>query len=289
MPHLISADVAARYTAAPAATTVAGVKSLHESIRSVIGDSHETFLQGSYRNDTSIPDLNDVDIVAIRKTTYSTYFTGRPSTNPILWETIFDEVRTRLEASHYYRGKTTTRDKCINVAAGFSADVVPAVEIVNATTDPIAIYSRSRGKERQNSPRIHHENGKAKHQATNDRYKPTVRMFKRWCRQVLPDPSVAPSFYVECLIYNFTDASFVPDEVDRFANLASFIVDLRHDDQRIKTVADDKLVLAADEWGAAAFAAFQHELRGALELVRQAIGARAQSDAERLWRAVFHD
>lgn len=74
MPHLISLQAATRYTAAPAPTTVTAVKSLHENIRALLGDDYETVLQGSYKNDTSIPDLNDVDIVAIRKKIFSGTF-----------------------------------------------------------------------------------------------------------------------------------------------------------------------------------------------------------------------
>src|SRR5438876_236424 len=98
MAHLIAAAAVDNYSAAPVPSTVAAVKSLHENIRNTLGATYETFLQGSYKNDTSIPDLNDVDIVAIRKQTYSTHFTGRPCTNPLPWETIFDEVRGLLEA-----------------------------------------------------------------------------------------------------------------------------------------------------------------------------------------------
>ncbi len=158
MAHLISTVAVDRYTAAPAQSTVSAVKSLQENIRSTLGSSYETFLQGSYKNDTSIPDINDVDIVAIRKGTYSTHFTGRPSTNPIPWEAIFEEVQKLLDAAHHYRGKTAERDKCINVATGFSADVVPAIEIVDTFTDPIAIYSRSALAARKNHPRLHYDN-----------------------------------------------------------------------------------------------------------------------------------
>jgi hypothetical protein len=55
---------------------VAAAKSVQETIRSVLGGDYETFLQGSYRNDTGVPDLNDVDVVALRKWTTSAVFGG---------------------------------------------------------------------------------------------------------------------------------------------------------------------------------------------------------------------
>ncbi len=290
MPHLISLLAASRYTAAPTQTTVTAVKSLHENIRAVLANAYETFLQGSYKNDTSIPDLNDVDIVAVRRGTYSTHFTGRSGSNPIEWETIFDELRALLEASHHYRGKTEKRDKCVNVATGFSADVVPAIEIVDALTDPIAIYSRSARKERKNSPRLHYQKGVMKQETTDDLYKPTVRMFKRWCRQVIADDDIAPSFYIECLIYGFSDDSFVLDPVERFHSIASAIAGLDYHRQGgILTVAGDKSILTQDHWSAAAFAEFQHRLRGSVATVGQATGATSQLEADMLWRRAFNE
>src|SRR5207249_10928765 len=73
------------------------------------------------------------------------------TTNPIPWETIFDEVQQKLEGVHHYRGATAKGDKCVNVATGFSADVVPAIEIIDTATDPIAIFSRSQREDRKST------------------------------------------------------------------------------------------------------------------------------------------
>jgi hypothetical protein len=289
MPHLISLPVATRYTSAPASNTVTAVKALHENIRSVLGGDYETFLQGSYKNDTSIPDLNDVDIVAVRKQTFSGTFSGQPVADTIYWGTIFDELQQRLDSSLQYKGKTQQRDKCVNVATGFSADVVPAVKIVDEMTDPIAIYSKSSGAERKNYPRVHYGNGVAKHQRTSERYKPTVRMFKRWCRQVLADEQTAPSFYVECLIHSFSDDSFGPDVVERFHDMASAIVGLDYRSRRIMTVAGDKDILVETDWSSSAFDTFQGHLQVAVDLVAQAIAATSQQVAEALWRRAFNE
>ena len=62
MPNLIPQETLDSYTAAPSDATVAAVKRLHENIRDILGADFETLLQGSYRNDTSISDLNDVDM-----------------------------------------------------------------------------------------------------------------------------------------------------------------------------------------------------------------------------------
>lgn len=290
MPHLISFQAATRYTAAPTQTTVSAVKSLHENIRSVLGNAYETFLQGSYKNDTSIPDLNDVDIVAVRRSTYSTHFTGRSGSNPIEWETILSEVQTLLEASQHYRGKTEKRDKCVTITTGFSADVVPAIEIMDALTDPIAIYSRSARRERKNSPRLHYQHGVMKQERTDDLYKPTVRMFKRWASQVIVDDEIAPSFYIECLIHYFTDGSFIADPVERFHSIASTIVGLDYNRPGgIMTVANDKNILTEEDWSSPNFIAFQGHLRGTVQTVERAMQATSQREADILWRQAFNE
>jgi hypothetical protein len=265
MPNRVPSDAAHLYEAGPSKTTVATVSTLQNNVRAILGSSYETLLQGSYKNDTSISDLNDVDIVAIRKSTTSTVFTNTPSTNPISWETIFDEVCRQLEANGNYSGKTTKSNRCIKIGTSVSVDVVPAIEIAGALTDPIAIYSRSEGKERKNSPRMHYLAGIEKQKSAGDRFKPTVRMFKRWSRQKFANnPRIAPSFYIECLISNFVDSAFLPDPVDRFVHIASVITGLNYRSQKILTVAGDKNVLTETEWSETSFLQFQLALRASL-------------------------
>lgn len=289
MAHLVPAEAARRYQEAPPQSTIEAVKRLHITIRDVLGPSYETFLQGSYKNDTAVGDL-DVDIVAIRKNTTSAVFTGIPSTNPISWETIFSELRSQLEKSGYYRGKSKINDKCVTIATGFAADVVPAVLIGSLGSDPIAIYSRREAKERTNFPRLHYSNGVEKHARTGKLFKPTVRMFKSWARNRFPsDRKIAPSFYLECLIYNFHDSAFIPDPVERFAHFASVIAGLNYFSQRIMTVAGDKDILVESEWQRPQFEQLQRALRSSAAQARWAISASSSTEALRRWRRAFNE
>jgi hypothetical protein len=288
MAHLVPEQAVYRYEAGPSQTTVDVVKSLHTNIRAALGSSYETFLQGSYKNDTATGDL-DVDIVAIRKETISSVFNGITPTNPVSWDTIFGEVQQRLEASHL-KGKITRGDKCIKVATGFTADLVPAVAIKDINSDPIAIYSRKLRQERKNCPRMHYDNGIAKHKATLQRYKPTVRMFKNWAaRRFSNDDGIAPSFYLECLIYNFVDAAFLPDPLERFAHIASAIVGLDYPKQRVLSVAQDKDILVESEWPKSKFQELQLHLAASLADVNAAARAHTSGEALRLWRRAFNE
>jgi hypothetical protein len=289
MAHLVPEQALHRYEASPTQTTVDAVKSLHTNIRAALGSFYETFLQGSYKNDTATGAL-DVDIVAIRKETISSVFNGITPTNPVSWETIFGEVQQRLEANHLYKGKITRGDKCIKVATEFTADVVPAVAITDINSDPIAIYSRKLGQERKNCPRIHYENGIAKHKATLQRYKPTVRMFKNWAGiRFSNDDGIAPSFYLECLIHNSDDNAFLPDPLERFARIASTIVGLDYPKQRVLSVAQDKDILVESEWPKPKFQEFQLHLAASLADVNAAARAHSSGEALRLWRRAFNE
>jgi hypothetical protein len=63
-----------------------------------------------------------------------------------------------------------------------------------------------------NYPRIHSENLTAKHQATNQWFKPTVRIFKNMRTRMVADRIIndgtAPSHFIECMLYNVPDNLF---------------------------------------------------------------------------------
>lgn len=287
--HLIPDTAARRYMAAPAPTIVTAAKSVQETIRSVLGGDYETFLQGSYRNDTGVPDLNDVDVVALRKWTTSAVFGGSTGGGTISWDQIFREIQDRLEASHHYRGKTERGDKCVKVNTNFKADVIPAVRIGDFEDDPIAVYSFREGSERKNYPRDHYERNKEKQARTVDNYKPTVRMFKRWTRNWFSGTDVAPSFYVECLIHSMQDGFFTSDPPGTFLLVADYIVNKLTRNDVIMSVADDKDILTNAEWSPTRFGTYQAQLSQSLSLVGQAFNATYSTQAERLWREAFNE
>lgn len=287
--HLIPTTAVDRYAAAPAATTVTAAKCLQESIRDVLGGGYETFLQGSYKNDTGIPDLNDVDVVALRKETTSTVFTGKIASTSISWDQIFQELQNALEASYHYRGKTKRGDKCVKVNTNFNADVIPAVRIGDVATDPIAVYSFREQRERKNFPRDHYANNVRKQARTLNAYKPTVRMFKRWARNWFPWTDTAPSFYVECLIHSVPDDKFTSDPAASFLLVGNYIVSELHWYSEIMSVAGDKDILTSTEWEPAKFETFQTRLALSVNLSVRAFNATSSTEANQYWRQAFNE
>jgi hypothetical protein len=88
MPSNISQSLIDRYSAGPSASKVTQVANLQTTIRDVLGDNYDTFLQGSYRNGTAIADINDVDIVARRRRTNAPL-------SAATWESLFNTIASK--------------------------------------------------------------------------------------------------------------------------------------------------------------------------------------------------
>ena len=185
-------------------------------------------------------------------------------------------------------GKVTESDKCVVVESSFRADVVPAVPFGAADADPLLIYSRREARERLNYPHRHYEASIEKHAETGDKYKPTVRLFKRWAREHFAGTSVAPSYYVECAIHS------VPSEHFKSYLPYSFEMVGRHlltytRSSFIWSVAGDRDILVANEWSPDHFERFYAQLETSVDLCCAATSSSDRSEADRLWRAVFGD
>jgi hypothetical protein len=282
LTYKISQALIDHYAAGPSTTRTSAVKALHENIRMALetwGDKKfDTFLQGSYRNDTAIADINDVDIVAL----YDPW--SSPESHE-RWEWLFNHVAYVLRSTSLVSGTVTIGDKCVKLHGGLKADVVPAISrTVYSSTDPIKVYSRKEREERDNYPRTHYSNGVKKQAATSNMYKPTVRLFKRWVRQY---PTLtAPSFYIECSVHSVANSKFNTYLPLSFAAVAAERMGYSHL-TRIPSVAGDKDILVSSEWSPADFAAFQERLRRDFTLVVQAMEASTTTEADRLWKLAF--
>jgi len=281
----ISPALCGRYSAAPSEATIKAVVNLHRDIRQIIedasGNRFTTFLQGSYRNGTALPEINDVDIITV-------YDPGRSPAATDYWTALFEYVAAILAkpGSAYQSAEIT--DKCIAVHGTVSADVVPALASTPETSsiDPIQIFSRRVGRERDNYPRKHFENGVRKQADTKDAFKPAVRMLKRWARQY--DTLQVPSYYLECAVYSVPDGAFRAYDPLSFASVATKVVGIGPSDS-IPSIGSKKNIRGSTEWCDDDFAAFQEFLWGDLDRVFNALEADTSTSADRYWSLAFGD
>lgn len=294
MPHNIPTVHIQKHTKGISTTKRTEVANLQTYIQGLLGDTHHTFLQGSYANDTSTSDINDVDIVAIRKTTYSSVHTGLSFPTSIPWETIFSEIEAKLKNQNRYQWTVVRSEggKCIEVrTSGFKADVVPAVQIdADAKNDPIAIYSFKTGIEKVNRPRTHIENGVAKHDATNQNYKPTVRMFKNWANNHFGDMDIISSYQVESLVYNTPNENFHNDHAYSFLFVGNHIAELLSQRDtlpiRINSVCGTDDITA--NWDISARQSFKNKLKESLLHGLSACKASTIQEAQNHWDNTFN-
>ena len=261
-------------------------------IQDLLGDTHHTFLQGSYKNDTARSDINDVDIVAVRIHTYSSIHSGRSFPTSIPWEDIFTEIEDKLRSQRRYSSWTVKRgDKCITVRGAFNADVIPAVQVGSHLEDPIVVYSFRNFTEKLNHPRLHYENGVAKNTVTTGRYKPAVRMFKNWAYNHFGEArDIFSSFKVEALVHGMPTEHFYEDPVETFIVGAGGI--LKQLNPRTLSPISIMSVCGKEDitqnWDANGKSRFATQLKTSLGLALEAYKAGSIADADSKWRDTFN-
>lgn len=189
--------------------------------------SYDVFLQGSYGNDTNICKESDVDVV-IR---LDSIFTYDLSSLPPEQKQAFTEVHGVATYTHtHFREDVLTA-----LYARFGAHVNPGTKAImiepfhnrrksdvliatqhrkynryaSSTDKSFAMgvsFHKSDGTRVANYPKQHRENMVAKNQATNEWFKHIVRIFKNTRQKLIEqrviDAGVAPSYYLEGLLYN---------------------------------------------------------------------------------------
>lgn len=228
---------------------VTTAKSTHESIRNALnsyawpdGISFEVYLQGSYKNDTNIRRDMDVDLVVqLNSTFYSNLSEEQKrylglSPDSYGWNDFRSDVLKALK--DYYGSLIITEgNKSIKVKATsgrLPADVVVSTQYrkyrsLNSHNyvEGMTFWTRNESRQVINYPKIHYDNGVKKHQNTNNQYKPTVRMFKN-IRNYLEENyhisnSLAPSYFLECLLYNVPNDNFRGSYQDVFCNIVNWL------------------------------------------------------------------
>jgi hypothetical protein len=191
------------------------------------GKNFKVFLQGSYGNDTNIYAESDVDIVIrlddcfqsdltqlteMEKTAYKSAFTDATYTH-------IDFKRDVLSVlSQQYGDAVTAGDKAIAINANGSrrkTDVIVAIQFrryfqFRSSSDSEyaegICFWNGKGEQIANYPKQHSANLTTKHQNTSKWLKPMARLFKNMRSRMVDDglikAGVAPSYYIEGLLYN---------------------------------------------------------------------------------------
>lgn len=244
----------------PGASTTA--KTTYESIQNALyandsplnGKDFESYLQGSYKNTTNIRGDSDVDVVVQLNSTWGRDLSLLAENERRLYEVTYPNATYLF--SHFYRdvraalenyyGPAAVSDgrkgKSMKVARGsgrLPSDVVPCLhyrrylrfrgEHDQLYVDGIKFYTRPDDREVINYPKPHYDNGVEKN--SKDRtagwYKPIVRLFKNARSRLIDDQIIgrelAPSHFLECLLYNVPDQHFGVSYQESYCNILNWL------------------------------------------------------------------
>jgi hypothetical protein len=217
------------------ADTYATVRSALENPNAVYDNRNfKIFLQGSYGNDTNIYAESDVDVVIRYDGAFFHDVDKLPADQQAAFHAIHPKGTYKYDAfkKHVqdalqtaFTNSVMPDKKAIKIAANGSrrsADVIVAFEYrryhkFNGLHDErhdtgICFFTSDTGTRIANYPKQHSENMTAKHAATNRRLKPIVRIFKNMRSKLVDsgvlEQGIAPSYYVEGLLYNLPNDKF---------------------------------------------------------------------------------
>lgn len=224
-------------------------KVLNDSTSPYYSKDFSIFLQGSYGNDTNVYRDSDVDVV-IRLN--QTYYSDTNSLTPDA-KTNYDKAFS-LATYAYADFKA---DVLAWLQKKFSADVKPGKKAifikgsgdrrdadvlvcaqhrryrgsstgVDAQYDEGIAFWTSDGTEIVNFPTKHSENCTAKHQNTSQRFKRMVRVYKNMRNRMIDDKyiadGVAPSYFIEGMLWNVPADKFVQSYEDSFVNTFNWVL-----------------------------------------------------------------
>lgn len=197
------------------------------------GKDYEVFLQGSYGNDTNVYDDSDVDVVIKIN---SLFYRDLSCLNPeqtAAYQGAFNDADYSLKdfkqavvaiLSKRFPNDLTLGNKSLWIKPNGGrrkADVLVSAQfrsyheflnLSNQRYDEGLTFLTSDGARIENFPKQHSANLTQKHQSTNKRLKPMIRVFKNMRNHMRDNKllagGIAPSYFIEGMLYNVPDDKF---------------------------------------------------------------------------------
>ncbi|ARN52297.1 TPA: nucleotidyltransferase domain-containing protein [Pseudomonas aeruginosa] len=228
--------------------TYNAIKSVLEaSTTPYAGRNFKVFLQGSYGNDTNIYAESDVDIVIRLDDCFQSDLESLSDDEKSAYQKAFsDATYTHTDFKRdvlsvledQYGSAVKTGDKAIAIDASGSrrkSDVIVATQFrryfkFRSASDSKYVegicFFNAAGERIANYPKQHSANLKAKHQASSKWLKPMARVFKnmrsRLVESGLIEAGIAPSYYIEGLLYNVPNEKFTTSYQDCVVNILNW-------------------------------------------------------------------
>lgn len=228
--------------------TYNAIKSVLEaSTTPYAGKNFKVFLQGSYGNDTNIYAESDVDIVIRLDDCFQSDLESLSDDEKSAYQEAFsDATYTHTDFKRdvlsvledQYGSAVKTGDKAIAIDASGSrrkSDVIVSTQFrryfkFRSASDSEYVegicFFNAAGERIANYPKQHSANLTAKHQASSKWLKPMARVFKnmrsRLVESGLIEAGIAPSYFIEGLLYNVPNEKFTTSYQDCVVNILNW-------------------------------------------------------------------
>ncbi|MXY93034.1 MAG: nucleotidyltransferase [Caldilineaceae bacterium SB0664_bin_27] len=259
----ISESTQARWSHHQAATTLTQA---HLPIRAALDAyswpsdmNYEVFLQGSYKNDTNLGQESDVDVVVRlnhRLRPRVAKLSGQqlqedPSHHGAYqkWKSFRDHALKALRVSFGNAAKSDR--KTLKVPKGkipADADLVVTLRY----REGIAFYLPDERRWVVSFPQQHHARGVRKERAASNRFKRTIRMFKAARNRLVETKALtkddAPSYFIECLLYNVPEYLFAPKLAPTYTGIVGWLRTVKLNDFKCQSGQAELLGSGREQW-----------------------------------------
>ena len=242
----------------------------HEGLKQF---TYEVFLQGSYKNDTNLGGDSDVDVVirlahkldhnVVALTGAGLQRNDAHKAAHRQWQ-LFRRHALRAVKARFGDDASSGR-KTLKIKKGTlpaDADLVVTLRYRGG----IGFYLSDERRWVVSYPQQHHQWGSKKDKATGQRFKKTVRMFKAARNRLVDTKALtkedAPSYFIECLLYNVPDRLFKSKLAPTYTGILTWLKTAKLDGFQCQNKKVALFGSGREQWSVNKAQAFVKALRG---------------------------
>jgi hypothetical protein len=250
------------------------------------------FLQGSYRQQTAIYTINDVDLVVLCELWQPGSLGGGGQSYGR--DEIFDIIAAPLLDDGRYRAKVRygSGSMCIKIDLGIKVEILPVVYKSGNSdpqTEPFRLYRPETGQWEDGFARYHQGFLSLKNapERTGGNFIPMIKVLKHLRSHLSLD---AVSFHIECLLYSLPDILFWGSPANYIPAVLSYIADTPAITWYVKgclTPCGERNIFSSSEWALSQWQRFHHYVELWAKGARLANQAITETAAIEIWQLVL--
>lgn len=248
------------------------------------------FLQGSYKQQTAIYSINDVDIVVLCNLRSPGNGTGRSWSR----DEIFQTIAAPLLQSTKYMDKVeyNSGSMCIKVNLPIKVEILPVVYKAgnnDANKEPFRLFRPEKRIWEDGYARQHQQLLSEKNKRTDGNFIPMIKVMKHLRDQFNLD---AVSFHIECLMYAIGDSAYNGGPADYIPKTLRGIASVTAEEifsRAIMTPCRERLLFSPEEWSLESWKVFHNAVCVWSDTADAFDRMDTQANAVKLWRILLGD